>query len=62
MIQMSPYKAEAPDHVVQRVEAQNEAITCGVFSPFQAPIWDRYGTTRMPMGSSMTNAEISAMD
>lgn len=62
MITISPCNEVVPHHVARRMDARKQAIASGAFSPFQGPIWDRYGALRVTEGSTMTDADLHSMD
>jgi len=62
MIKLAPLNAAVPKDVKDMVAKLQSEIVSGKRHPFQGPVVDQDGTTRVPAGKVMTDDELGKMD
>jgi simple sugar transport system substrate-binding protein len=62
MVEMAPYNEAIPADVIELAKAAEEGIKSGSLHPFQGPITDQDGTTRVAAGETLGDEELLKMD
>jgi len=61
MVALAPFNAALPADVVKDVTAKQSQIAAGTLKPFQGPIKDQSGATKIAAGGALTDKEILEM-
>ncbi|WOI56439.1 BMP family ABC transporter substrate-binding protein [Palleronia sp. LCG004] len=62
VVYVDDWNPAIPDDVKAQIEERLSEIASGTFNPLSGPLVDQSGETRVPDGTTMTDAEIQGMD
>ena len=61
-MRMTPYNKAVPDNVRQAADAVQKGIIDGGWNPFQGPITDNKGKSRLAAGKALGDGDLHKMD